>query len=229
MSVARGGQTLVSEDAVAALDIQRATRGPDGHVKGDGLLAITHGHWMLKGVLHPLSSSRSGCHGEAPLVPPPDAQKAWRVQWKNEAWVPVRKVKHSLPRERDAFVGREEDLHALAERLEAGAALVSVLGIGGTGKTRLVTHFGWTWLGDWPGGVWFCDLSEARSAEGIAYAVAKALDVPLGKEPIEQLGHAIAGRGRCLDGAGQLRAGRAPCARDARPLARPRGRTRSSS
>jgi predicted ATPase len=77
--------------------------------------------------------------------------------------------------------------------------LVSVLGIGGTGKTRLVTRFAWAWLGDFPGGAWFCDLSEARSIEGIAHAVAAALDVPLGShEPIAQLGQVIAARGSCL-------------------------------
>ena len=106
---------------------------------------------------------------------------------------------HSLPAERDAFVGRREPLADLARRLNAGARLVSVLGIGGTGKTRLVTRFGWSALGDFPGGVWFCDLSQARSLDGIVYAVAQGLDVPLGKDdPVTQLGHAIAGRGKCL-------------------------------
>ena len=106
---------------------------------------------------------------------------------------------HSLPAERDAFVGRREPLAELARRLDAGARLVSVLGLGGTGKTRLVTRFGWSSLGEFPGGVWFCDLSEARSLDGILHAVAQGLDVPLGKDdPVIQLGHAIAGRGKCL-------------------------------
>jgi predicted ATPase/class 3 adenylate cyclase/Flp pilus assembly protein TadD len=106
---------------------------------------------------------------------------------------------HNLPAERDAFVGRREPMAELARRLEAGARLVSVLGLGGTGKTRLVTRFGWGSLGDFPGGVWFCDLSQARSLDGIVHAVAQGLDVPLGMDdPVTQLGHAIAGRGKCL-------------------------------
>src|SRR6202521_2057132 len=106
---------------------------------------------------------------------------------------------HSLPAERDAFVGRRESLAELARRLDGGARLVSVLGLGGTGKTRLVTRFGWSSLGDFPGGVWFCDLSEARSLDGVLHAVAQGLDVPLGKDdPVTQLGHSIAGRGKCL-------------------------------
>jgi len=106
---------------------------------------------------------------------------------------------HSLPAERDAFVGRREPLADLTRRLNAGARLISVLGLGGTGKTRLVTRFGWDSLGVFPGGVWFCDLSEARSLDGIVHSVAHGLDVPLGKDdPVMQLGHAIAGHGRCL-------------------------------
>lgn len=77
--------------------------------------------------------------------------------------------------------------------------LVTVLGMGGAGKTRLVRRYGWTCLGDWPGGVYFCDLCEARSAGGIAFAVAAALGVPLGAgDPIVELGRVIAGRGKCL-------------------------------
>ena len=106
---------------------------------------------------------------------------------------------HSLPAERDAFVGRDEPLADLARRLDAGARLISVLGLGGTGKTRLVTRFGRDSLGAFPGGVWFCDLSEARSLDGIVHSVAQGLDVPLGKDdPVIQIGHAIAGRGKCL-------------------------------
>ena len=81
----------------------------------------------------------------------------------------------------------------------AGARLLTVLGPGGTGKTRFVVRYGWTWLGDRSGGIHFCDLSEATSLDGVFNAVAVALGVPLGGgDPAAQLGHAIAGRGRCL-------------------------------
>jgi predicted ATPase/Tfp pilus assembly protein PilF len=108
-------------------------------------------------------------------------------------------VSHRLPGEMDAFVGRERDLAELGERLLGDERLVTLLGAGGMGKTRLVVRFGWQSLGKWPGGVWFSDLTEARSAEDIASAVAASLGVVLVKgDPIGQLGHAIAGHGRCL-------------------------------
>ena len=112
---------------------------------------------------------------------------------------PVREIRHSLPAERDTFVGRAEALDGLSQRIQSGARLVSVLGLGGTGKTRLVTRYGRSYLGEFPGGVWFCDLASARSLDGVVSAVALGLNVPLGRDdPVVQLGHAIAGRGRCL-------------------------------
>ncbi len=185
MSVAGGGQTLLSADARAALGTAPAR-------------VQSHGHWRLYGVADPVELLEVG-DDDAPFTAPPDAAKAYRVVRQGELWLPVRDIAHSLPAERDSFVGRREPLLALARKIEAGARLVSVLGIGGTGKTRLVTRFAWTWLGEFPGGVWFCDLSQARSVDGISFAVAQGLDVPLGKtDPVVQLAHAIAGRGKCL-------------------------------
>ncbi len=185
MAIASGGQTLLSADARNAL--------------GEITLRVeSHGHWRMKGIAEPMEVFEVG-EADAPFVPPLDAAKGYRVVREGDIWLPARSIKHSLPAELDSFVGRRESLAELARRLDAGARLVSVLGIGGTGKTRLVTRFGWSWLGDFPGGVWFCDLSQARGPGGIVYAVAEALAVPLGKEePVAQLGNAIAARGRCL-------------------------------
>ena len=189
MSLALGGQTLLSADARLALGVvpQRIQ---------------SHGHWRMHGVAEPVELFEIGEAGHdsaAPFTAPPDSAKVYRVVRQHDLWLPVREVRHSVPAERDSFVGQREPLQLLAAKLEAGARLVCVLGMGGTGKTRLVTRFAWTQLGDYPGGVWFCDLSQARTEDGIFFAVAQGLDVPLGKtDPVVQLAHAIAGRGRCL-------------------------------
>lgn len=106
---------------------------------------------------------------------------------------------YALPPERDTFWGREHDMDQLAKRFTAGSRLVTLVGTAGMGKTRLALHYGWQSRESWPGGVWFCDLTETRSLNGIVSAVRGALDVPLGPgDPVEQLGRAIASRGRCL-------------------------------
>jgi len=104
----------------------------------------------------------------------------------------------TLPAERDPFVGREGDIEALAHVLSGGARLVTLAGAGGMGKTRLAVHYARRALRDWPGGVWFCDLTEAQDMNGIAAAVGGPLGVRLERDPVAQLGHAIASRGPCV-------------------------------
>jgi predicted ATPase/Tfp pilus assembly protein PilF len=108
-------------------------------------------------------------------------------------------ARHTLPAERDVFVGRESELEELGRQLAGPAPIITLMGAAGMGKTRLAVRYGWRSLGDWPGGVWFCDLTEARDLNGMASAVARRLGIHLGREdPIVQIGQAIAGRGRCL-------------------------------
>ena len=185
MSLALGGQTLLTAEAKAAL--------------GDTTLrSQSHGHWRLKGMQGPFELFEVGDEA-APFTPPHDSPKCYRVVRRNDLWVPISQVRHSLPAERDAFVGRKAPLQDMRRKFDAGARLISVIGIGGSGKTRLTQRFGWIWLGEFPGGVWFCDLSQARDLDGIVRGVAQGLDVPLGRaDPVAQLGSAIAARGPCV-------------------------------
>ena len=185
MGLARGGQTLLSEAAHAAL------------APGGWQLALL-GHWRLKGLPEPLLLFQAGEPG-TPLLPPEDSAKAYRVIPSPAGWTPLHTVPHSLPAERDGFIGRNEPLAGLAQRFHHGARLVSVLGIGGVGKTRLALRFARHWQGDYPGGAWFCDLSSARGLDGLLKATAQGLGLPLGKvDPVERIGEAIAARGACL-------------------------------
>jgi predicted ATPase/DNA-binding winged helix-turn-helix (wHTH) protein/Tfp pilus assembly protein PilF len=100
----------------------------------------------------------------------------------------------SIPAERDLFVGRRQQLAELGERV-ARSRMVTVLGMGGVGKTRLVQHF----IGQWTGPAWFCMLAEARQLDGVVAGVARVLEVQLkGGDSSTQLGYALAARGPCL-------------------------------
>jgi tetratricopeptide (TPR) repeat protein len=111
---------------------------------------------------------------------------------------PPRDPGGNLGEEPDAFIGRRDELAALLEALDAGGQL-TLLGPAGVGKSRLATAAARRWRAQRGGPAWFCDLSQARSAEGLLAAVASALDVPLSgadtEALVDTLGHAIAGRG----------------------------------
>ena len=189
LSIARGGQTLLTAELAAA---SAGALGPETRIE-------SHGHYRLKGIAAPVEICELGLIGSSAFAPPADTQSAYRVVADGAQWRPVRAIRNNLPPERNSFVGRTKQLDALAQRLDAGARLVTVLGAGGTGKTRFVRRYAREWLGDWAGGVCFCDLSEARSLEGVLSAVAVGLEVPLATaEPEIRIGDAIAARGHCL-------------------------------
>ena len=101
----------------------------------------------------------------------------------------------------DSFVGRDRELVALREALQTPGRVVSLLGPGGTGKTRLAQELGLGVREEYPGGAWFVDLTEARTRDGICAAVALALDIPLGRgtgETPDRIANALAGRAPVL-------------------------------
>lgn len=62
-----------------------------------------------------------------------------------------------------------------------------MLGVGGTGKTRLAMRYGRSWLGKFLGGVWFCDLASARSVDGITIALSAWDDAPQTVDAVQAL------------------------------------------
>jgi predicted ATPase/class 3 adenylate cyclase len=96
------------------------------------------------------------------------------------------------------LIGRCVELELLRRCFNGGARLVTVLGPGGMGKTRLATHFGGLALEScaWAGGVWLCELEEAKTEDALCHAVGQALGVPLkcdaeAGDPAERLGQAL--------------------------------------
>ena len=186
MSTARGGQTLMSEASFNELDEHQ-------------FVCESHGFWRMKGLAQPIELFEVGDHSNN-FFPPENSSKAYRVNWINEIWSPVHETPNNLARERDRFIGRSKELRHLKLLFQKSQTqLVTLLGPGGIGKTRLSKRFGSMWLGDYTGGIWFCDLSEAQSVDGIFFAVAKAFGVPLTKvDVVNHIGNIIAGHGQCL-------------------------------
>lgn len=85
-------------------------------------------------------------------------------------------VAHNLPVALNACLDREAELARIRGLLlDTPARLVTLLGPGGIGKTRLALHAAAHLIDDFPGGVWFIDLSGIREAELVSAAVAATL------------------------------------------------------
>jgi predicted ATPase/class 3 adenylate cyclase len=90
------------------------------------------------------------------------------------------RVRTNLPAPRTTFVGREVDIAKLIERLGAGR-FVTLIGVGGAGKTRLAVEVGRQVAEaeseDYHDGVAFADLSSLAEGTAVARTVAEALGV----------------------------------------------------
>ena len=87
---------------------------------------------------------------------------------------------HNLPAQTTPFVGRRKELVEL-ERLVLDTRLLTVLGVGGSGKTRVAQGLGLAQLERFDDGVFFVPLAPLRDTGEIVTAVADA--VGLGLQP----------------------------------------------
>src|SRR6266480_2351674 len=79
----------------------------------------------------------------------------------------------NLPREATSFIGRRRELAELRRKLTA-ARLVSLVGPGGVGKTRLAVRIGTDLGRGFPDGVWLVELAEVRDPTLVGNAVVTA-------------------------------------------------------
>lgn len=87
--------------------------------------------------------------------------------------------RHHLPEPRTRFIGREAALGDLA-RLVPQSRLLTLTGIGGSGKTRLALQFARGHAADFADSVWFVDLAPLAEAGRVVAACAAVLEI--GKE-----------------------------------------------
>ena len=91
-------------------------------------------------------------------------------------------VPTNLPVPRTSFVGRHDDL-ARIDALLGDHRLVTLVGVGGAGKTRLAIEAGHRVLGRFRGGVFFVDLSSLVDGDGIIGKVAEAMGMGPSRVP----------------------------------------------
>src|SRR5581483_8510548 len=83
-------------------------------------------------------------------------------------------ARHNLPVASSSFIGREQDLAAVADLL-ASARLVTLVGIGGVGKTRLALQVAAGSIDHRPDGVFLVDLAPLADPDLVAVEVGRAI------------------------------------------------------
>ena len=162
MSVAYGGQILVSNTTAALLAAQLPT---DISLRdlGEHRLKGLHSPERLWQVVAP------GLPQDFPALPS------------------LNSIPNNLPPQLTSFIGRQQELNEIKELLSK-AQLLTLTGPGGTGKTRLSLQAAAEMVDQFEDGAWFVDLSVVADSTLVLQAVARALGVrDSGEQPIREV------------------------------------------
>jgi predicted ATPase/class 3 adenylate cyclase len=146
VDAANGGQILATAEVIA--------------LRGDAELEVVDlGRYRVRDfdepiVLYRVSASDLDGDDRPPRVRPADS--------------------HNLVRPTTSMVNRVIEQADLADMLRAGS-VVTLLGPGGAGKTRLSIEVGLDVVEQWPDGVWFVDMAPLTEEEVVPMAVAQAV------------------------------------------------------
>jgi predicted ATPase len=141
MSLANGGQVLLSSSAY-----ELASDALDADVS-----VLDLGSHSLRGLARP--------------------EHIWQLAGEGleRTFPPLRSVDAalgSLPRHLTSFVGRASECEQVADRLRQ-ARLVTLVGPGGVGKSRLAAEVGAALVDKFPDGVWMFELAGVAAADGL--------------------------------------------------------------
>src|SRR5688572_18263101 len=92
------------------------------------------------------------------------------------ALISIKAAKNNLPVQLTSFIGRERELAEAKQKLE-GARLLTLIGPGGTGKTRLSLQLAADMVSNFSDGVWLVELAPLADPSLILQSVASILGV----------------------------------------------------
>jgi predicted ATPase/class 3 adenylate cyclase len=162
-SAGHGGQILLSDATRALVERQLPP----------GVTLLDLGLHRLKGIASPERIFQLSAPGMPSSFPP---LRSLEVK------------PHNLPAQLTSFVGREATLRDLRDRLRS-TRLLTLIGPGGTGKTRLAIRLAEDVIGQFEDGVWFVPLEALRDPELVPGAIALGLGVtpPSDRTPLAAL------------------------------------------
>ncbi|HEY3831479.1 MAG TPA: adenylate/guanylate cyclase domain-containing protein [Acidimicrobiia bacterium] len=183
-SIAHGGQVVMA-DATHALVVDRLS--PD-------LTCVDLGPQQLKDLARPERVWQLSVEGLRSEFPPLESLSNPKLQT-------------NIPAETSTFLGRADEVAQVGALLEQ-SRLLTIVGPGGVGKTRLALHAAIEQVDGSGDGVWFVDLAPLRDPQHVVGAVTRAIGVrdDPARDPIDHLVDACTDRNMLivLDGCEHL-------------------------
>ncbi len=150
-SAAHGGQILISQLAFELLQEELL----------DGVRFKSLGDHRLRNLDRPEHLYQIVVEGLPSDFPPPKSMEV---------------LPNNLPVQTTSFIGREKEMETVRE-LFGKTRLLTLLGTGGTGKTRLAIEVGAQIINQFPDGVWLAELVTATDTGSVIDMIASALGV----------------------------------------------------
>ncbi|MDQ2933833.1 MAG: adenylate/guanylate cyclase domain-containing protein [Chloroflexota bacterium] len=172
------GQPSLGGDSYVGFDVHRAARIAAAGHGGQVLVSESTYALVSRDLSEGVTLRDMGQHRLKDLAVP-ERLFQMVVQDLPSDFPPLRSLdvaRTNLPAQLTSFVGRDRemaDLRALAR----AHRLVTVIGTGGTGKTRLMIQSAADLLEDYPDGVWLAELAPISDPELVAQVAARALGV----------------------------------------------------
>ena len=203
-------QALAAKDTSAAIRVLRQTIGMDPlrEEAHRTLMQALSEAGDLAAVTQVYRDLRLLLHRELNADPSPETETLYRrlqAQARQPSALasppasPQSAVMRRLPVPLTALLGREQQIEEVTDWLQRGR-LVTILGTGGLGKTRLAIGVGEVMASRFADGAWFVELAALSEPERVAQTVAATLGIPEqpGKSTLETLTERLASRSLLL-------------------------------
>ncbi len=174
------GEPRIVEDHYVGVDVHRAARvAAAGH--GGQIVLSQAVYGLAAGALPPGTSVRDLGRHRLKDLPQPEHLYDVLIEGLRQDFAALKTLEarpHNLPIPPTPLVGREKELTAIEGLVRRETVrLVTLIGPGGTGKTRLSLQVAMDVLEDFRDGVYFVDLSPITDAELVVATIAQALGV----------------------------------------------------
>jgi predicted ATPase/DNA-binding SARP family transcriptional activator len=167
----QGGELISAE-------IHRAARVAQSAWGGQVVISETAWELAREGLAAPFAARDLGRHHLRSFTRPLRLFQLLHPQLE-DSFPPLRteaEAANNLPVQLTSFIGRVEELGSI-EKLLGETRLLTLVGPGGSGKTRLALESGARALSRFPQGVWMVDLAPLTSPDHVAMAVARPLGI----------------------------------------------------